>query len=64
MQFVKYRHGDSVLVKGETANKLSTVFDGPYKDKKMSRDYSPDVLVLKHNTETLMNKNRTKLYHM
>lgn len=60
VQLVKYKQGDLVLIKSETGNKLSTVFEGPYE---VIEDCSPNVRVLKNKKETLIHKNRIKMYH-
>lgn len=57
---VKYKKNDLVLIKSETGDKLSAVFQGPYK---VLEDCAPNVRVLKNDKEYLVHKNRTKLYY-
>lgn len=56
---VKYKTGDLVLIKSETGNKLSAVYDSPYE---VLKDESPNVRIAKNGKGYVLHKNRTKPY--
>lgn len=56
---VSYRKDDLVLVKSEGVNKLQDVYDGPYS---VIEDETPNVRIIKNGKESVVHKNRTKLF--
>lgn len=56
---VRYKKGDLILLKNETANKLDTLYNGPFI---VIEDKEPNVIIFKNNKEEIVHKNRTKLF--
>ena len=59
MNSVQYKPDDLVLVKSETGNKLSELYEGPFA---VIRECSPNVELIKNGKNIIVHKNRTKLY--
>lgn len=57
---VNYKKDDLVLVKKETGNKLSEIYEGPYT---VIEECSPNVKILRNRKEITVHKNRTKPYY-
>lgn len=58
---VQYIKDDLILIRKETGNKLSEIYEGPFK---VIEDLSPNVKVRINRKEAIVHKNRTKPYHV
>lgn len=58
---INYEKNDLILIKSEVGNKLSEIYDGPYK---VLEDLEPNVLVNKNGKEVVVHKNRTKPFRI
>lgn len=55
---VRYEKGDLILLKNETANKLDTLYNGPFI---VIKDKEPKAKIIKNHKEEVIHKNRKKI---